>query len=350
MKRLNGEGSIRRRKDGSWEARYYDSTGKRRSVYAKTQAEVRKKLENIQNLQGPGETTSPGRTDLPAAPGPAIPTEDTGNLSPEEENMTVAEWLATWRQDFTPNIKETTAIYYDQLIRCHIVPFIGDIKLRALRAPAIQRLYNDRQSAGHLSAKSIKNLHGCLHKALDIAVRVGYIDRNPTSACILPRIQQKEIEPLDIPELKKLLHCINGDENEALILVAIFTGMRSGELIGLTWDCVDFEKGLIHVTKQLVTPRKTGVPFYFSTTKNGKERTLTPAPFIMDALKRHWKDQVRQRERLRGAWNDKEFPNLVFTHPDGSHLSQPSAWKILQKMMARAGIKEHHRFHDLRHH
>lgn len=136
----------------------------------------------------------------------------TENPSSEEANMTVAEWLQTWRQDFTPNIKGTTAVYYDQLIRCHIVPFIGDVKLRALRAPAIQRLYNDRQTNGHLSAKSIKNLHGCLHKALDTAVKVGYLEKNPSSACMLPKVIEPEITPLDTPDLAKLMHALQGDE------------------------------------------------------------------------------------------------------------------------------------------
>ena len=75
---------------------------------------------------------------------------------------------------------------------------------------------------------------------------------------------------------------------------------------------------------------------------------MTPAPFVMDSLRQHWKDQVKQRERIGPAWNCRDFPNLVFTHADGSHLSQPSVWKILQKLLAKAGL-EHHRFHDLRH-
>ena len=345
MKRLNGEGNIRRRSNGTWEARYYDSQGKRHSVYGKTQKEVRIKLEEIQNAPEP---TKPVKA-AAASKAAAAPHEDEepDGFSQKELNMTVEEWLKTWRRDFTPNIKETTALYYDNLIRMHIVPFIGSIKLRNLRAPVIQKLYNDRQTKGHLSPKSIKNLHGCLHKALDIAVRVGYLDRNPTSACILPRVEQKEIQPLDVPELKKLLEFISGEEYGTLILVALFTGMRAGELIGLTWDCVDFEQGTIRVNKQMVTPRKKGLKYHLSTTKNGKERILTPAPFVMASLKAHQKEQNKQHKLLGSAWN-RQFPNLVFTHADGSHLSQPTVWKAFQKMLARAGI-DHHRFHDLRH-
>ena len=211
----------------------------------------------------------------------------------------------------------------------------------------IQRLYNKKREEG-LSPKSIKNIHGCLHKALDVAVRIGYLSKNPSSNCILPRIEQAEIHPLDTPELSKLLAFLKGHEHEALIVTAIFTGLRSGELLGLTWDSVDFENGLIRVTKQLAQPRKKGEVFRFATPKNSKPRTIAPAPTVFQVLKKHKEAQEAQRKALGPAWNDGGFHNLVFTHPDGSHLSQPTAWKILHKILVAAGI-DAHRFHDLRH-
>ncbi len=141
---------------------------------------------------------------------------------------------------------------------------------------------------------------------------------------------------------------LEGHEHEALFKTALFTGMRSGELLGLTWDCVDFEVGVIHVKKQLLQPRKKGGAFKFGTLKNDKPRTIAPAPFIMEVLKEHKKFQEQQRMEAGDVWNDGGFPDLVFTHADGSHLSQPTVWKILQKVLTGAGI-EHHRFHDLRH-
>ena len=263
------------------------------------------------------------------------------------ENLTVSQWLTIWERDFMGNLKPGTVVSYEMQIRVHIVPTLGEIKLNELRTPAIQRLYNQKLAQG-LSPKSIKNLHGCLHRALDIAVQIGYLNKNPTSACILPTVRQAEIHPLDTPDLKKLMESIQGDEFEALITTAIFTGMRSGELLGLTWDCIDFENGIIRVTKQLIQPRKKGKPFSFGTPKNGKGRTLTPAPFVMNVLKEHKRDQALHRLEIGPAWNDGGFPNLVFTHPDGSHLSQPTIWKALQKVLQKAGL-ENHRFHDLRH-
>lgn len=219
--------------------------------------------------------------------------------------------------------------------------------LTALRTPVVQRLYNQILAKG-LSPKTIKNIHGCLHRALDIAVRVGYLTKNPTSACILPTVRQAEMQPLDTPDLKKLLEALRGEEYEAIITTALFTGMRSGELLGLTWDCIDFSNGIIRVTKQLLQPRRKGRPFAYGTPKNGKGRTLTPVPFVMSVLSEHKKAQDLQREAVGPAWDDGGFPNLVFTHPDGSHLSQPTVWKALQKILKKAGL-ERHRFHDLRH-
>lgn len=131
-------------------------------------------------------------------------------------------------------------------------------------------------------------------------------------------------------------------------MTAIFTGLRSGELLGLTWDCVDFENGMIMVSKQLAQPRKKGEVFRFAPLKNNKPRTITPASTVFQILRRHKQSQTMQRLAIGPAWNDGGFPNLVFTHPDGSHLSQPTLWKILQKVLAAAGL-DAHRFHDLRH-
>lgn len=201
-KRANGEGTIRKRADGSWEARYC-ADGKRHSVYGRTQAEVRKKLTEVSV------------------------TIDHGDFR-EDSGLTLGQWLTMWHRDYLGNVKLGTADTYEMQIRVHIIPALGDVKLSALRTPMIQRLYNKKREEG-LSPKSIKNIHGCLHKALDVAVRIGYLSKNPSSNCILPRIEQAEIHPLDTPELSKLLAFLKGHEHEALIVTAIFTGLRSGD-------------------------------------------------------------------------------------------------------------------------
>jgi integrase len=131
--------------------------------------------------------------------------------------------------------------------------------------------------------------------------------------------------------------------------VDLFTGLRSGELIGLTWDCIDFENGIIHVKKQLSAQRKKGggKP-YWSTQKNGKTRIVLPAPFVMDVLRHHKAIQAAQKLASGSLWDEGDFPNLVFCHKNGYHYIQPTIWKEFQKILKKAGL-EHHRVHDLRH-
>ena len=160
-KRANDEGNIYKRENGTWEARY-TANGKRHSLYGKTQTEVRKKL-----------TEALSRIDR--------------DEYIEETGLTVAQWLTIWQRDYLGNVKQGTAQNYELHVRLYIAPSLGGIKLSALKGPAIQKLYNRMIEKG-LSPKTVKNTHGCLHKALEIAVRVGYLGKNPTEACILPRV------------------------------------------------------------------------------------------------------------------------------------------------------------------
>lgn len=342
-KRANGEGSIRKRSNGTWEARVTvgvnPETGKliSKSVYGRTQKEVREKLNALQT--GEQQAVNP-----PAA-GPGIASEAANE--PEQKEMTVGECLDTWLKEYLADVKQGTSIHYESVVRLHLKPALGDIPLSQLRTPMVQKFYN-KLRAEQRSPKYIKNIHGVLHRALDMAVRVEYLERNPTSACILPKVVEKPVVPLDAPEQKKLFETLKGNPFETLFLTATFTGMRIGELIGLTWDCVDFENEVIHVEKQLVQTRKKGQKYRFGTLKNGKTRVIAPAPYIMQVLKKHKIAQAEQRLLMGDLWNPGEFPNLVFTHKDGSHYSQPTIWKEFQNILAAAGL-EHHRVHDLRH-
>ena len=323
-----GGGTIRQRKDGKWEARYTvgrnPGTGKQtqKSIYGETQKEVRQKLQKV------------------------LLEIDEGAYS-EPSNQTVNAWLKCWLTSYLGNVKPGTVANYTQHVENHIIPAIGALKLTALHPTAIQNLYNKLQENG-LSAKSIKNLHGALHRALHTATKLGYIRTNPTEACILPRIERKEIKPLDTEDISKFLNAIKDHRHETLFRVALFTGMRSGELLGLTWDCVRFDEGVIHINKQLTPPRRTGETYGFGSLKNDKPRTITPAPSIMQQLKKHGKEQVKQRMLIGAAWGEEGFENLVFTKENGYHLTQSGVWKMLQKVFTQANI-EQRRFHDLRH-
>jgi integrase len=340
LKRANGEGNLRKRSNGTWEARVTlgtdPKTGKliSKSVYARTQKECREKMKALLGIDGGQAATPPAAPKEPPKPRP-------------EDVITVGQWLDTWLKEYLADVKQGTSIHYESVVRLHLKPALGDIPLSQLRTPMMQKFYN-KLRAEQRSPKYIKNIHGVLHRALDMAVRVEYLERNPTSACILPKVVEKQVTPLDAPEQKRLFIALKGNPFEALFLTAAFTGMRVGEIIGLTWDCVDFEHGVIHIEKQLVQTRVKGQDYVFGTLKNGKTRVIAPAPFVMEVLKKHKADQEAQKREMGDLWNEGKFPGLVFNHPDGRHYSQPTIWKEFQNILAAAGL-EHHRVHDLRH-
>lgn len=295
LKRANGEGNLRKRSDGTWETRVTlgtdPKTGKliSKSVYARTQKECREKMKALLGIDGGQAATPPAAPKEPPKPRP-------------EDVITVGQWLDTWLKEYLADVKPNTALQYESVVRLHLKPAFGDVLLKDLRTPMIQKFYNKMRDDG-VSPKYIKNIHGILHRALDMAMRVEYLTKNPSTYTIRPKVVEKPMVPLDAPEQKKLFEELKGNPFETLFLTATFTGMRIGELIGLTWDCVDFENEVIHMEKQLVQTRKKGQKYRFGTLKNGKTRVIAPAPYIMQVLKKHKIAQAEQRLLMGDLWN-----------------------------------------------
>ncbi len=233
--------------------------------------------------------------------------------------------------------------------KTHIKPGLGAIKLESLNAHTIQSFYNSLgkpkdSETDPLSPKSIKNVHGILHKALQQAVANGYIHTNPADSCILPRITKKELKPLDENQITAFLKAIQGHRFEDLFPVTLFTGMREGEVLGLAWDCVDFDKGTILIKQQLQKVRNKP-EYQLISTKNGKPRSLTPASFVMETLRRVKRKQLENRLHCGSAWQDTGF---VFTDEIGEHLKHRTVYNNFKVIAAEIGTPET-RFHDLRH-
>lgn len=317
-----GNGSVRQRENGSWEGRCIIN-GKRRSFYGEKQGDVLKAMRTAQKAADDGVYFEPTR-------------------------VTVAAWLDTWLEEYVkPSAKPLTLSTYRSRVETHIKPALGRIKLTALNATQIQRFYNDLTRVQELSPKTVKNVHGILHKALEQALKLRYIGLNPADACTLPRMEQREIKPLDEREISAFLREIeSGEALRDLFTVALFTGMREGEICGLSWDAVDFRAGTVTVKQQLCKEKQKGGQHYIAPTKNDRARTLTPAPFVMDILKSVRQEQMADHMALGLAWRN-EF-NLVFTDKTGRYIVPQTALKRFKAVAGRIGRPDA-RFHDLRH-
>lgn len=280
--------------------------------------------------------------------------------------MTLGEWLDIWKDDYLVSIKPATVSIYTRYIEQHIKPALGAIRLDQLAPHEIQRFYNNMKNAGGLrpkhdasgniirkngktiyetyplSAKTIKGIHGVLHSALKQSQRNGYIRYNPTEACVLPRQKKRPITPLDEKQARAFLAEIKGDPLEVLFTVTLFTGLRVGEVLGLKWDCVDFEAGFLTIDKQL--QQINGV-YELVPTKNSQPRTVIAAAWVIDLLRHHKATQAEIRLKAGSLWTDSGF---VFTNEVGEHLAYRTLIKHFKKSVAAIG-RPNARFHDLRH-
>ena len=257
--------------------------------------------------------------------------------------MTVAQWLDIWVAEYLNSVKPLTKHNYNKQVQKHLKPALGAARLETLDTHTIQRFYNSLIASG-LSPKTVKNVHGILHCALQQAIACDYIYRNPADACKLPKVTKPEIKPLEPEEIARLLKEAEQDDYCNLFIVAMFTGMRQGELLGLAWECVDFQTGIITVKQQLQC--KDG-NYFLETPKSGKNRTILPAPIVMDALRNQLERQQKEQEQAGEMW-DNQF-NLVFTDALGKYLVRRTVVKHFKKISQRAGISDDARFHDLRH-
>lgn len=337
-----GGGMIHQRKDGRWEARYTvgrdPGTGKQiqKSIYGKTQNEVRRKLNEV------------------------IKDIDDGLYS-DDGNMTVGRWMDIWLQEYTLNIKDTTRRSYSDQIRLHIKPGLGAVKLSQLTPLMIQRFYNKLSESGRivredrkqqeedpgLSPRSVRNVHNVLHKALKQAARPPHslIKYNPADAVELPRVIEKEMNTLSQNEIAALLADLKDDWHYPMFYVAIFCGLRRGELLGLLWKNVDFENRTIRVTGQLQRERKKGGVNRIVSLKNDRARTIYPPESVFQVLADHKRLQETVKVGAGEKWQDT---GAVFTNATGGWLEGSAVYRCLMRHLENIGVNNI-RMHDLRH-
>lgn len=318
-KRGNGEGTITRRKNGGWMAQYavYTAEGrKRRTIYGKTRTEVAAKLT---------KALSDGESGL---------IFDAGN-------QTVGEYLERWLEDSVKgSVKPRTHESYGWLVRKHIIPEIGRVKLASLNPAHLQRLYHSRMESG-LSARYI---HAAMHRALKQALRWGLVPRNACEAVDPPKPQKKEITPLSRDEARRLLEAVRDDRLEAFYVLAIHCGLRRGELLGLRWEDVDLDAATLQV-RRILSTAKTGPRFAAPKTAKSRRTVRLNRPAV-EALQRHHGRQFEESTILADEWQDY---GLVFATTNGAPMDPSNLIARSFKPLLRNAGLPNIRFHDLRH-
>jgi len=326
-RRANGEGSIRKRADGRWEGRYTaghnPETGKQifKNVLGKTQAEVKQKLKDA--------IAKCERLDFIRS-----------------ESITVGEWLDTWHENFVrTTMRPSTIANYETLIRVHIKPHLGSVKLRDLSPLMLQKLYAKLMRSGRvdrpeaknqskgLSAKTIRNIHTVIFSACEKAIVERLLIGNPAHGCQLPPKEHREMKTIPPEKIGVFLDEARKSGVLEMYCFELATGLRRGELFGLKWSDIDFSTGSIFIQRQV--QRIEGKVVETSLKTKNAYRSVMVSKEILDML-----TQMRERTVAKSEY--------VFPSPTGGILEPGSQRKLLQRVLKRAGLEEI-RFHDLRH-
>ena len=325
-RRANGEGNIRKRKDGRWEGRYtvgHDpETGKSiiKNVLGKTQAEVKEKLKK------------------------AIE-ENVGIDYGRAKTYTVGSWLEVWMENYAKiKLRPSTYKTSQGFLKNHIKPQIGSIPLADLTSLDLQRFYKHLLDGGRvdrieakkkpkgLAPKTVRNIHQMIGSAYNLAIEQKLVTRNPADGCALPKVERKEMQTLPVEQLTSFLREAKDSGVFALYYIDLTTGLRRGELLGLKWSDIDLEKGDLRVQRQIgrIDGKIIEMPLK---TKNAY-RTLPLAEDTIGVL------EAQRKKTGSSSW--------VFPSPTGVPIFPDSVLHMLHRVLKGAGLPRV-RFHDLRH-
>lgn len=339
-RRAQGEGNIRKinitikgKQYSYWQGRITTDaidrkTGKHiiRSVNGKSQGEVVQKLHRIAANQVEMTTTN--------------------------GKMKLSLWLDYWTKNYLINVKPSTKRLYEQKIRLYINPQLGNVRLCDLTGALIQEVVTEYasgacESAPQISNKTIKDTFSVLRSSLEQAVELQYILYNPMKSVKLPTVSRtaRKIYPMREDQIADYMKAIKGHRHEELFTLALLTGMREGELLGLQWENVDLFNGTITVRQQLVRNKEKGGGYSIETTKNDRIRVLHIGMKGIKTLENQQK-KIQLMKRIQGkAWEDHD---LVFPNQTGGFLSYRTVYDCHKRIARKIGAPNT-RFHDLRH-
>ena len=318
-RRKHNEGSVFQRKDGRYVAQVRLENGKKKQSYFQTEKEANVALRKMLHEQ------------------------EKGTL-PTGQQQLLKTYLNQWlEQVHKPTIRIGTYNAYRIMLDKHIIPALGYIPLQRLSPQHVQAFYANKLNEG-LSLIRVRGLHSVLHSALEVAVKWNLVGRNVCDLVSPPVPKRHEIQPLTPEQAQRLLQTAQGHQLETLLTLALATGMRRGELLGLRWQDIDFEARCLHVQRSVGRTGKYGLIESEPKTQRSRRKIMLPA-FVVEALKKHQQQQLVTREEAGTDWQEKD---IVFCGRNGKYFDLTSLEYHFKRLLKSAELPNI-RFHDLRH-
>jgi integrase len=258
-------------------------------------------------------------------------------------NATLTTFLEEWLKGYVQAVRSKTYYQYVQIVRQHICPSLGDIKLKDLRPDQIQNLYNKKIAQG-TSPRTVLLIHAVLHRGLNYALKWGLLGHNPAQAVTRPRFKRPEVKTLSDSQVRVLLSASKVTRNEALFWLAVTTGMRQGEILGLKWSDLDWRTKRLQIQRQLQRLKNEGMTFSEPKSAAGK-RSIMLSSTTVEKLRDHLDHQQQERQIAGPNWqeNDLIFPSII-----GTPLDHRNLFRDFKELLNNTGLPNI-RFHDLRH-
>ncbi|CAA7602444.1 Integrase [Acididesulfobacillus acetoxydans] len=331
-KRANGEGMLRERSDGRWEARVPTEidplTGKQKfkTFYGHSQAEARAKRDEYLTATRTGTYVEP-------------------------KKVLFGDYLSAWLDRYVkPNIRESTYSLYHSHVKNHIKPELGGIELQKLNTDTLQDFYNKK--TGRLSGSAINLMHLLIRGCLDYAVEEKHILYNPDSSKQIkrPRVEAREVKPFNQEELQKFLKAAKGDPFYPMFVLDLHTGLRKGELLALRWKNANLNDGVLHVERsigRIGKPGGKGTQIVESPPKTKAGVRDIPLPNeIVSLLKAHRAAQIEQKLALGQKHSEDSY---IFDNGYGKPVDPRWFLRKLKIILEKAELRNDIRVHTLRH-
>ena len=322
-RRAKGAGSVFRRADGRWSGSV-DLNGAigsraRKVVYGASKKEVEERIRRLVN-------------------------DVTDGSPPPSRSPQLGAFLGQWLMAVRPTLRTSTYLSYEGVVRVHLVPEIGRVTLEKLSVEHVAGLVTHKQADQRLSPTTVRYVLLILRNALNKAVRWGLVGRNVAVLVDPPRVSHKDVRVLSPDETKKLLDAARGEPIEGLVTLAISTGLRLGEALGLQWPDVDLDRRQLRINKSLQRISGQGQVLIETKTRRSRRSLVLPVR-TAEALRAHRVQQDQLRRTAGSAWHKRDF---VFTSSTGQPLDQRNVLRMFRRVLRKANLPRM-RFHDLRH-